>query len=173
MNSLQYFKLHPDVKDPAYGTKASSCFDICAFLQKDVPVRVYTFDGHLEERPVLVEPTGELYVFLNHNERSLIPTGLIFDIPPGFTMRAYPRSGLSVKEGLILANCVGVIDEDYVDPFHITLFNVSGTVAKVKNGERLCQAELKPDLRSELSETSVRPAQKTDRAGGFGSTGKS
>jgi dUTP pyrophosphatase len=40
-------------------------------------------------------------------ERALIPTGLIFDIPEGYSIRIHPRSGMALKYGLILANCRG------------------------------------------------------------------
>jgi dUTP pyrophosphatase len=46
----------------------------------------------------------------------LIPTGLIADIPEGFSVRIHSRSGLAFKQGVYLTNCEGVIDSDYVDP---------------------------------------------------------
>ena len=44
---------------------------------------------------------------------AVVGTGLAFDIPEGFMLEAVGRSGLGFKFGIRLANCVGVIDEDY------------------------------------------------------------
>ena len=37
----------------------------------------------------------------------LIPTGLIFDIPEGYSVRLHSRSGLRWKDGIYLTNCEG------------------------------------------------------------------
>jgi len=111
-------------------------------------------------------------VQVNPNERVLIPTGLIFDIPNGYSMRLYPRSGLALKQGLTLANNVGIIDSDYVEPVFAMITNISGTTQYVKHNERICQAELFKDHLCVLEEINEPPERKTDRDGGFGSTGK-
>ena len=50
--------------------------------------------------------------------------------------------------------------------------NISGYQQYVTNGVRICQAELVHELSYMIFQTDVRPEQKTDRDGGFGSTGK-
>jgi len=109
---------------------------------------------------------------INPHERALIPTGLIFDIPKGFSVRLYPRSSLALKQGLTLANNVGIIDSDYVEPVYMMVYNISGYQQFVFDKIRICQAELVHELSYMIMETDVRPEQKTDRDGGFGSTGK-
>ena len=111
-------------------------------------------------------------VQVNPNERVLIPTGLILDIPNGHSVRLYPRSGLALKSGLTLANNVGIIDSDYVEPVFAMITNISGTTQYMKHDERVCQAELFKDHLCVLEEISEQPERKTDRDGGFGSTGK-
>ena len=101
----------------------------------------------------------------------LVPTNLILDIPKGFSVKAHPRSGLSLKQGLTLFNCTGVIDSDYVDPLFITLVNISGTTRTICDGDRIIQAELQVKIDTALESTNKRPTKKTDRNGGFGSTG--
>ena len=102
----------------------------------------------------------------------LIPTGLIFDIPSNHSIRLYPRSSLALKRGLTLANNVGIIDSDYVEPVYMMIYNISGYQQFVTNGERICQAELILEKQHVLLELDERPERKTDRDGGFGSTGK-
>ena len=102
----------------------------------------------------------------------LVPTGLIFDIPVGYSVRLYPRSSLALKQGLTLANNVGIIDCDYVQPVYMMVHNISGYQQFVTDGERICQAELVQEKPYVMMEVHERPERKTDRDGGFGSTGK-
>ena len=77
-----------------------------------------------------------------------------------------------MKQGLTLANNVGIIDSDYVEPVFAMITNISGTTQYVKHDERICQGELFKDETCILEEISEPPERKTDRDGGFGSTGK-
>jgi len=170
-SDLLYFKLDSEVKDPVRATEGSACFDLHSFMPEDSLVRVYVShhdqDIEIRERKVVQER-----VQINPTERMLVPTGLIFDIPMGYSVRLYPRSSLALKQGLTLANNVGIIDSDYVQPVYMMVYNISGYQQFVKNGERICQAELVREQPSVLMEVHERPESKTDRDGGFGSTGK-
>jgi len=104
-------------------------------------------------------------------ERMLIPTGLIADIPIGFSVRLHSRSGLAFKQGVYLTNCEGVIDSDYVDPIFAMVTSISNVPVKIYNGDRICQGELVRCEKYTLDESDEAPSQKTDREGGFGSTG--
>jgi len=169
-SDLQFYKLFSSVKDPKRATEGSACFDLYSFLPDNSAVSVYiTHSEELEIRNRLVQNER---VQVNPNERVLIPTGIIFDIPNGYSMRLYPRSGLALKQGLTLANNVGIIDSDYVEPVYMMIYNISGYQQFVTNGERICQAELVLEKQHVLLELDERPERKTDRDGGFGSTGK-
>ena len=109
---------------------------------------------------------------VNPRERLLIPTGLIFDIPAGYSIRLYPRSSLALKQGLTLANNVGIIDSDYVEPVFMMIHNISGNQQFITDGQRICQAELVQEHPCMIMGAETRPERKTDRDGGFGSTGK-
>jgi len=104
-------------------------------------------------------------------ERMMVPTGLIFDIPEGYSVRIHPRSGISYKNGVVLANCEGVIDSDYVEEIYVLLHNTATVNFVITPGDRIAQAELVKMESYTIEETTERPAQKTDRAGGMGSTG--
>ena len=171
-NNLYYFKLHSDVKDPIRATKGSACFDLHASLPESSEVKVYLnifLHGTLEKWNRLVKNEK---VEINSNERVLIPTGLVFDIPEEHSIRLYPRSSLALKKGLTLANNVGIIDSDYVEPVYMMVYNISGNQQYVTDGIRMCQAEMVKELPYVIMESDVRPERKTDRDGGFGSTGK-
>jgi dUTP pyrophosphatase len=104
-------------------------------------------------------------------DRILVPTGLIFDIPEGYSVRIHPRSGLSLKQGLVLANLEAVIDSDYVQETFVLLANNSSVDQTINNGDRIAQAEMIKSEEYILWEIFDAPIQKTDRAGGLGSTG--
>ena len=87
--------------------------------------------------------------------RYLIPTGMIFDIPSGYYVKVHPRSGNALKKGLITANNVGIIDEDYVEECNCIMINIShdtilvGIDRIIKRNEKnrtLCYVELIKDL---------------------------
>ena len=169
-NDLRFYKLFSGVKDPKRATEGSACFDLYSFLPDNSTVSGYInqFD-ELEIKNRLVQNER---VQVNPNERVLIPTGIIFDIPKGYSVRLYPRSGLALKSGLTLANNVGIIDSDYVEPVFAMIMNISGFTNYVKHNERICQGELFKDQPCILEEISEQPERKTDRDGGFGSTGR-
>ena len=98
-------------------------------------------------------------------------TGLIIDIPKGYSVRVHARSGLSLKQGLVLANGEGVIDSDYVEEVMVLLHNVSENNITISNGDRIAQAELIKDVEYQVVDSAVRPGVKTSRTGGMGSTG--
>jgi dUTP pyrophosphatase len=46
-------------------------------------------------------------------QRALIPTGLSIALPPGYELQIRPRSALALRNGIVLPNSPGTIDEDY------------------------------------------------------------
>jgi len=169
-SDLYFFKTSPEVKEPIRATKGSACFDLCSFLPESSEVSIY-MNSH-EQLDKRNRKVVDGRVQINPHERALIPTGLIFDIPRGCSIRLYPRSSLALKQGLTLANNVGIIDSDYVEPVYMMVYNISGYQQFVSNGIRICQAEMVKELPYMIMKSDVRPEQKTDRDGGFGSTGK-
>lgn len=163
---LNVFKLNDDVCLPVYSTERSACFDIFAYLKDGEAIKgrsVYNRDIRL----IVIGGT----LTLQAGDRMMIPTGLIFDIPEGYSIRIHPRSGLSLKSGLNLVNCEGVVDEDYVNPSFILLQNTSLSSVQITNGDRIAQGEIVAVNRADFVEVSEAPTQKTNRDGGFGSTG--
>ena len=153
---------------PRYSTNKSACFDIHACL---VPGEQIGRRG-LSNIPHTVTVTEDRTISVGPHQRILIPTGLIFHIPENSSLRLHPRSGLAFKDGISLANCEGVVDEDYTEPVFIALINNSAVPFMVKHGDRICQAEVVIDARSEIKETDIKPTKNSNRVGGFGSTGK-
>jgi dUTP pyrophosphatase len=145
---LKIKRLHPDARMPTYGSDGAACFDLYACAPGKVAL-----------------------VMGREAQAATFDTGLAFEIPPGWVMKIYSRSGHGFKNDVRLANCVGVIDSDYRGQVAVRLTADHGiNPLPVKDGDRIAQAMLVPVPRvtfcevDELSET-VRGA------GGFGSTG--
>lgn len=113
------------------------------------------------EAPVTLEP-GEGYSF---------PTGLAGEIPQGLVGLIFCRSGLGVKHGVSLPNCVGVIDSDYRGELIVPLRNFGDKAYTIQPGERIAQLVIVPVALPRLEE--ARELSSTQRGtGGFGSTGR-
>ena len=101
----------------------------------------------------------------------MINTGVSMEIPEGYWGGIFARSGLSAKEGLRPANCVGVVDADYRGPVCVALHNDSEVTRTVTPGQKIAQLVVVPFLTVEFEE--VEELSDTVRGvGGFGSTGK-
>jgi dUTP pyrophosphatase len=170
---LKFFKLNDTVQLPTFATRESACFDICANLVQPGEIQYYqAISTKSVPRQIAFDiNNSNTFIQLNNMERMLIPTGLIADIPKGFSVRLHSRSGLAFKQGVYLANCEGIIDSDYVDPIFAMVTNISNVPVRIYNGDRICQGELVRCEKYTLDESDEAPTQKTDREGGFGSTG--
>ena len=167
MIRLNVYKTHPDVVAPDFATKQSACFDLAfSALGK------YEYTGYNRQNKTFsrkIRTDGSIHIM--PGDRVMVPTGLILDIPEGYSVRVHPRSGLSLKQGLVLANAEGVIDSDYTQELFLLLTNFSENGIDINHGDRLAQGELVEKLTYAIYEIEEKPSQKTDRVGGMGSTG--
>ena len=138
-------KIHENAVIPSRATESSAGLDISACL--DEPVT------------------------LNQGEIKMIPTGLNAQTDcTDVAMLIYPRSGLSSKYGVSLANCVGVVDSDYRGEWFIPLINHGKEPFTVTNGMRIAQLVPTRVLFPEIEVSgSLDDTQRGE--GGFGSSG--
>jgi len=165
---LKCFKLFPQAHLPTYGSEWAACFDLKASLRAGDTVTVYDSANNKMSVDIDMVQSFPLY----SGQRALVPTGLIFDLESNQSLRVHPRSGLSLKSGIVIANCEGIVDADYVEQSYVMLHNISDRLFEVKDGDRIAQGEIVNYTTYNIVEVDERPAQKTDRSGGFGSTGK-
>lgn len=144
MTRVKIKKLFQDVELPEYKTEFSAGIDLKAYTKENIVLK-----------------TGEI---------KLIKTGLAIALPNGFEAQIRSRSGLSLKNGIIVLNAPGTIDSDYRGEIGIILMNVGQNDFVIENNMRIAQMvitryeNVKLDLVEELDET-------TRADGGFGSTG--
>lgn len=146
MIKVEIKKLHPAAQLPTRGSAQAAGYDLYACL-----------------------PEGQ--VTLQPGETRRISLGLALALPEGYFGAVFARSGLSTREGLRPANCVGVVDSDYRGENMVPLHNDSGVPRVVHHGDRIAQMVVLPYLAVDFSE--VEELDKTERGeGGFGSTGR-
>lgn len=122
-------KMFSGVQLPEYATDGSGCFDIRAYSN---------VHEDLQYHSTTVVANGDTVVF---------NTGLQFEIPEGYVMLVYSRSGHGFKNSVRLSNCVGVIDSDYRGELKVKLigdFNNGDESLVVKHGDRIAQAMIVP-----------------------------
>lgn len=103
-------------------------------------------------------------------ETKIVKTGLKVSIPVGYMINIVPRSGLSAKTKLRVANCIGVIDPSYRGEIGVILDNIGTTPITINKGDRIAQMLINPTPMIKWNE--VDELDSTERGeGGFGSTG--
>ena len=138
-----------DVKTPIRGTKGSAGIDF--FVPNDFPNNLCT-----------VQP----------NERFFIPSGIKANVPEGYALVAFNKSGVALKKGLLVGACV--VDSDYQGEIHLHLVNTSPKPVTIEPGEKLTQFLLIPVDHCEIEEVPLGllfEEETTRGSGGFGSTG--
>lgn len=104
-----------------------------------------------------------------NNNIVTIHTGIAIAIPEGYAGFLFPRSSV-YKTGMMLANCVGVIDSSYRGEI-ICKFRKFDLQEGYQVGDRCCQLVIMPVPKVVLCEQSK--LNNTSRgSGGFGSTGR-
>ena len=103
-------------------------------------------------------------------QRTLVPTGLAIALPPGYELQVRPRSGLALKNGIVMPNSPGTVDEDYRGELQVIVMNAGTEPFTITRGMRIAQAVLAPVVRIAWVETETLP-DTARGAGGFGSTG--
>lgn len=155
---------HPDAKQPSYAKAGDAGMDVYAV--EDITI----YPG----------------------ETVIVPTGIKCAIPLGYEFEVRPRSGLSVKTPLRIANAPGTIDSGYRDEIGVIVTNIEpkikdisyhndgsidarsilyGQSYTITKGMRFAQLVLKEVPTCVFYEVDHVAEIGFDRSGGFGSSG--
>lgn len=143
--NIKIKKMNKNAKTPYRATSGSAGADLFACIEEDI--------------------------VLSPNKRMLIPTGIAIELNnPECGAFIFPRSSVSFKSGVSLANCVGVIDSDYRGEIKVPLINHSDEEFIIHSGDRIAQLVILPVIIPSFSEAdSLNDTVRGE--GGFGSTG--
>lgn len=146
---LKVVRLSTSARLPTKATDGSACMDLYAAETKE----------------------------LRSGKSVVIQTGLAFEVPPGYAMFVFSRSGMGFNQDIRLANCVGVVDSDYRGGVKVKLTSdkaiYEAEVTEIEEGMRIAQFMLLPVPDIELQVLSD-PGElsETERGyGGYGSSG--
>lgn len=154
---------------PQYSNPTDAGCDLRADFSRispDNPLKIYGDGGIIfagEGHPLTL-------LRLEPMARAIIPTGLFIAIPEGYEIQIRPRSGLAIKKGLNLINCVGTIDSGYRSEIGIPVVNQGFETIWIEDGERIAQAVLNKFEKIEWENKSLSEIQSIgiNRGGGFG-----
>ena len=142
---LPFYKSNPDAVNPNYAYETDSGFDLYS--------------------------TEEMWVF--PSDRILVPTGIHVDIPDGYEIQVRSKSGLALKQGLMVLNSPGTVDQGYTGEIQVIIFNTSKDRIKIEKGQKIAQAVLCPVVSGKwINLVEKKEINSKDRnKKGFGSTG--
>lgn len=171
-------KLHEAAVIPKLASAGAACFDLCAVVEPsqimgNAPLAGFYLRMLADEA---VTEAAKDSAALYPGDSISFRTGLSFEIPAGFAMLIYSRSGHGFKFATRLVNSTGLIDSDYRGEVMVKLTREpSASTAPseplfIKTGDRIAQAMIIPVLAIEfvLADDLTETAR---GAGGFGSTG--
>lgn len=143
--NLPYTNTLSNSNEPSYAYDTDSGFDLHSSIGVEIP------------------PFG----------RALVPTGLHFDIPDGYEIQVRSKSGLALKQGLMVLNSPGTVDQGYTGEVMAIIFNTTNDVAIINKGQKVAQAVLCPVVAGKwVNLVKVNNIEDKDRSDkGFGSTG--
>ncbi len=142
--ALVRYRVEDGVLAPSYQSSGSSGMDVRAHLSESL----------------VIKPGRSV----------LVPTGLYLEIPSGYEVQVRSRSGLALKNGIMVLNSPGTIDSDYRGEIKVILMNLSSEDFVINNNDRIAQLVLSRYEKAELVLSDQ--LEETERgSGGFGSTG--
>lgn len=164
---VPYEKCHEDAKAPAYAHETDSGMDVYA----------------LED------------ITLAPGEQKIIPIGIKVALPAGYELQVRPKSGISAKTKLRVANAPGTIDAGYRDEIGVIIENIEPPIRSIATdfaespndfipvgaiefgrsytigkGQKFAQLVLSEVPKAVLYEVESVGEIGEDRGGGFGST---
>ncbi len=143
--TLGYTKLNSEAVEPKYNYPSDSGFDLHSTEDLEIPAF----------------------------GRALVPTGLSFDIKDGYEIQVRSKSGLAIKQGLMVLNSPGTVDNGYTGEVQVIVFNTNNHSVKIPKGMKVGQAVLCPVVNGKWVELKKQfTTTNKDRGdNGFGSTG--
>lgn len=142
---LNYVQTNDDIELPKYAYPTDSGFDLYSTKQ----------------------------IVIGEFGRDLVPTGLHIDIPDGYEIQVRSKSGLAIKEGLMVLNSPGTVDKGYTGEIKVIIFNTNPHPITINVGQKIAQAVLCPVVSGEwinlIRKNKIEDKDRADK--GFGSTG--
>jgi dUTP pyrophosphatase len=109
-------------------------------------------------------------VALEPGERAAVPTGFALAIPAGYEGQVRMRSGLALRQGLVVPNSPGTIDHGFSGELKVIVMNLGSEAFRISKGDRIAQLVIQPVMQARWVEVEELPPSERGE-GGFGHTG--
>ena len=143
---INFKKMSDDAKVPVYSTEHSAGFDF------------YSLEN----------------AKITKGSPKIIKTGIAVEIPVGYVLMLFSRSGHGFKNSIRLSNCVGIIDSDFRAEILVRLTqdnDQNSDEFNIQKGDRIAQGIILSFPKIKFTE--VLSLSNTQRGeNGFGSTGR-
>ena len=142
---------------------------ICKIREVKTPTRGTSQSAGLD----LYVPNDFEETVVQPGDAVFIPSGIRANVPEGFALIAFNKSGVALKKNLSVGACV--VDEDYQGEIHLHLYNFGNDNVTISPGEKLVQMVLLPvsyDNVEVVDESQLFDSSTERGSGGFGSTGR-
>lgn len=164
-------KLHPDAVIPYKTYPSDFCYDVVAVSEEEVSPNVWKYGLGLAFQ---IERGSELII---KSENDMYPNLYFGDtrintnyFPGNLSIDFRPRSSVW-KTGMVLSNCEGTIDENYINEVSAVFYHVMPNMPRYRKGDRIGQIKIGITLPIDFVE--VDELEERDRGlNGWGSTGK-
>lgn len=134
-----------------------------------LPKRAHPTDAGMD----FFVPDDHPTLVLKPGDSCLISGGIKIDVPKGYALIFFNKSGVAAKRNLDLGSCV--VDSGYEGELMYNLHNIGNTTQTIIGGEKIVQGILIPIATPEPIEVKTEDElfeMRSDRGeGGFGSTG--
>lgn len=120
-------------ESPTYTNEDDAGVDLRADFSTGVSEKFFHFADYDEERRIIIIFPGG---------RALIPTNIKTAIPKGYEVQIRSRSGIALKNGVVVLNAPGTIDSSYRGFWGVILINLSDDIFEIEQGDRIAQAVL-------------------------------
>lgn len=175
--------------------------DTEGIAKRNVPVAIELChpDAKIPQYSSVHDAGADVYaiedITIHPGETKVIPTGFKLALPPGFAILVHPRSGLSARTKMRVANSIGLCDAGYRDEYKIIIenieppikdisysFNEDGTIKidsilhgsdiQISKGQRIAQLRLVEVPKIVFYRvTDVNEIDDNNRGGGLGHSG--
>ena len=156
------YTLQPNAKAPEYaygGNKENSGLDLCAYKVIKYP-----------SKDVIDLTAGKVGV-LNPGERCLVQTGVNLKLFPGLEGQVRSRSGLALKNGIIVLNSPGTLDSSYTGDVGVILYNSGDEAFEIGLHDKIAQLVFMQYIPAKLVKVDSITGYTQRGNSGFGSTG--
>lgn len=135
-------------------------------FDKTLPLPEYKTSG-----AAAMDLYSRIDAIIQPQETVVLPTNIAMETPEGYVAFVLPRSGVSLKTPLRVANAPGTVDSDFrgdADEIGVIMQNTGDRPITIKRGERIAQLAIIPVEKVLWDEVD---SLENKNRGGFGTTG--